>query len=294
MTSQQKTMQAHSDPEPQSVLIEKTPEGITSIAINRPGKKNAINPPTAKKLHQAFLDFEQDPSQKVAIFYGTGGTFCSGFDLTELAKWEKPSSPNNPSSGSGRNTQDTITGSYFQRVQGRNQAPLGPARMQIEKPVVCAISGHAVAGGTELSLLGDIRVVEEDAIFGIFNRRLGVPLLDGGTVRLQAVIGLGRALDILLTGRAVGAKEAVNIGLATKVVAKGESYHEAMKIAKVLASYPQEGLNVDRKSCYNAAYDAHSFQDAISYEFDGGVRVSDLAITKAMKFKDSKVRQSKL
>ncbi|KAK2825730.1 hypothetical protein FQN49_007421 [Arthroderma sp. PD_2] len=274
-----------SDPEPHSILVEKTPDGVTTIGINRPGKRNAINPPTATKLRAAFLDFEKDPSQKICVFHGTGGTFCAGFDLGELRKWEKPSDYKDDRSQPDRHEKrDSITRSHFKPVQGRNEAPLGPGRMQIEKPVICAISGHAVAGGMELSLLADLRVVEEDAIFGIFSRRFGVPLLDGGTVRLQEIIGLGRALDILLTGRPVGATEAVHIGLAAKVVPRGEAFKEAMKLAQSLAAVPQECLNADRKACYHAAYNSPSFEDALSYEFEEAVKVSDLAIKKAMNF----------
>lgn len=275
-----------SDPEPDSIVVEKTADGVTTIGINRPGRRNAINPPTATKLRAAFLDFERDSSQKICVFHGIGGTFCSGFDLSELRKWDKPTeskdSAANTESGGGGN--GSITRTHFKPVKGRNEAPLGPGRMQIEKPVICAISGHAVAGGMELSLLADIRVVEEDAIFGIFSRRFGVPLLDGGTVRLQEIIGLGRALDILLTGRPVGATEALHIGLAAKVVPKGDAFQEAMKMARALAAVPQECLNADRKACYHAAYNSPSFEDALSYEFEEAVKVSDLAINKAMNF----------
>ncbi|KAF3479746.1 enoyl-CoA hydratase/carnithine racemase [Arthroderma uncinatum] len=280
MNNSQPPRMPPSDPEPHSILVEKTAGGVTTIGINRPDRKNAINPPTATKLRAAFLDFEKDPSQKICVFYGTGGTFCSGFDLGELRKWEKPAEDQD----SSKRRDSSITRSHFKPVQGRNEAPLGPGRMQIEKPVICAISGHAVAGGMELSLLADIRVVEEDAIFGIFSRRFGVPLLDGGTVRLQEIIGLGRALDILLTGRPVAATEAMHIGLAAKVVPKGEAFKEAMKMAQSLAAVPQECLNADRKACYHAAYNSPSFEDALSYEFEEAVKVSDLAIHKAMNF----------
>ncbi|EFR00915.1 carnitinyl-CoA dehydratase [Nannizzia gypsea CBS 118893] len=284
-----------SDPEPNSIVVEKTADGVTTIGINRPGRRNAINPPTATKLRAAFLDFERDSSQKICVFHGIGGTFCSGFDLSELRKWDKPTesrdAASKPESSDGTNSsshnnggKSSITRTHFKPVKGRNEAPLGPGRMQIEKPVICAISGHAVAGGMELSLLADIRVVEEDAIFGIFSRRFGVPLLDGGTVRLQEIIGLGRALDILLTGRPVGATEALHIGLAAKVVPKGDAFQEAMKMARALAAVPQECLNADRKACYHAAYNSPSFEDALSYEFEEAVKVSDLAIKKAMNF----------
>ena len=145
--------------------------------------------------------------------------------------------------------------------------------MQIRKPVITAVSGYAVAGGLELSLLGDIRVVEEDAVFGVFCRRFGVPLIDGGTVRLQAIVGLGRALDMILTGRAVTAQEALQMGLANRVVLKGQAEVEAMNIARQLLQFPQACMNIDRANCYYATYDATSFEDALSHEFDEGVKV---------------------
>jgi len=145
--------------------------------------------------------------------------------------------------------------------------------MQIKKPVICAVSGYAVAGGLELSLLGDIRVAEEDAIFGVFCRRFGVPLIDGGTVRLQAIVGLGRALDMILTGRGVPAQEALQMGLANRVVPKGQALAEATKIARQLLTFPQACMNVDRSNCYYSAYNASSFEDALKNEFDQGVKV---------------------
>ena len=148
---------------------------------------------------------------------------------------------------------------------------MGPSRLQIKKPVITAVSGWAVAGGTELSLLGDMRVVEEDAHFGIFCRRWGVPLLDGGTVRLQAIVGLGRAQDMILTGRPVGAQEALSFGLANRVVPKGKAYEEALNIAKELLRFPQDCMNADRTSCYYACYQATSMGDALRFEFTNGL-----------------------
>ncbi|KAI1943744.1 putative ribokinase [Ophidiomyces ophidiicola] len=277
------------------ILIEtRTSDGITTIGINRPHRKNAINPPTAKKLYEAFLDFESDPQQKVCVLHGVGGTFSAGFDLSELIEWDRPA-PMSRATSDDRCTQrsDSITRSKFRPVKGRNAGPLGPSRMQISKPVICAVSGHCVAGGLELSLIADMRVVEDDVVFGVFSRRFGIPLLDGGTVRLPAVIGLGRAMDITLTGRPVGAHEAFHMGLANRLVPKGQAYQEAMKLAELLVSFPQECLNADRDSCYYAAYHAQSLEDALSYEFEGGVKVADLAIRDALKFVRGK-RQSKL
>jgi len=163
--------------------------------------------------------------------------------------------------------------------------------MQIKKPVISAVSGYAVAGGLELSLLGDIRVAEEDAIFGVFCRRFGVPLIDGGTVRLQAIIGLGRALDMILTGRGVGAQEALMMGLANRVVPKGKALEEAQNIAEALIQFPQACMNVDRESCYYAAYNAKSFEDALSHEFDQGIKVVEKeSVAGAVRFSNGEGR----
>jgi enoyl-CoA hydratase/carnithine racemase len=252
------------DNEPDAVQVSKTPEGITTITINRPRRRNAIDGPSGKKLTDAFLAFENDPNQKVCVFYGANGTFCAGFDLHEVAKFEEHS----PGYTGPRIGQT-------ERVQGRNIGPIGPSRMQIQKPVISAVSGYAVAGGLELSLLGDIRVAEEDAVFGVFCRRWGVPLVDGGTVRLQAIVGIGRALDMILTGRGVGAQEALAMGLANRVVPKGKALEEATKIARQLVTFPQGCMNTDRASCYYAAYNAGSFEDALSFEYDNGIKVID-------------------
>lgn len=266
------------------MLVNKSTEGIMTIGINRPHKKNAINRLAAQSLQDSFLDFERDPSQKVCVFYGTGGNFSTGFDLSEISDWEEI-----PGSKPGDTTR-----AHFEPVRGRNEGPLGPSRMQIEKPVICAISGFAVAGGTELSLLADIRVVEEDAMFGILSRRIGVPLLDGGTVRLQAVVGLSRALEILLTGRTVGAKEACKIGLANKVVKRGKAFDEAMGIARRIASFPQECVNADRASCYYSAYNAFSLEDGLSYEYEEAVKIADFAIRRAIEFTKHRSLRSNL
>ncbi|CAI7641716.1 unnamed protein product [Penicillium viridicatum] len=220
--------------------------GISVVAINRPDRKNAVDPLTAKALYEAILVFEDDPKQKA---------------------------------------NDDTPGDNLQPINGRNLGPMGPSRLIIKKPVICAISGYAVAGGLELSLLADMRVVEEDAVFGVFCRRWGVPLIDGGTVRLQAIVGLGRALDMILTGRPVGAQEALTMGLASRVVPKGESLKEAIGIARQLITFPELCLNTDRQSCYYSAYEASSFQDAMSQEFNAGSKViSQEAIAGAAKF----------
>ncbi|KAH7133083.1 enoyl-CoA hydratase/isomerase family protein [Dactylonectria estremocensis] len=240
----------------EAVLTETTAEGITIISINRPHRRNAVDPATAQKLYDAILGFENDPKQKIGILTGVGGTFCAGADLHEVAQMADSS-----------NGQ-----SHLLPFDGHSIGPTGPSRMQIKKPFICAVAGYAVAGGLELSLLGDLRIVEEDAVLGVFCRRWGVPLIDGGTVRLQAIVGLGRALDMILTGRPVGAQEALGMGLATRVVPKGEALGEAIRLAKQLLAFPEYCMNLDRKSCYYSAYDATSFEDAMRQEYNSGVK----------------------
>ncbi|OQE04633.1 hypothetical protein PENVUL_c031G06007 [Penicillium vulpinum] len=225
--------------------------GISLIAINRPNRKNAVDPSTAKALYEAILVFENDLKQKVCVLTGAGGSFCAGADLHSVAQ-----------------ANNDTPGDNLQPVDGRNLGPMGPSRLIIKKPVICAISGYAVAGGLELSLLADMRVVEEDTVFGVFCRRWGVPLIDGGTVRLQAIVGLGRALDMILTGRPVSAQEALAMGLASRLI-----------------TFPELCLNTDRQSCYYSAYEASSFQDAMYQEFNAGSKViSQEAIAGATKF----------
>lgn len=253
------------------VEVSKTNEGITTITLNRPHRRNAIDHSTAEKLYHAILDFENDEIQKIGILYGAGGTFCAGFDLHEVAKAST-------STAKGSDEGDSqYKGPRFNveadRVQGRNAGPIGPSRLQVRKPLISAVAGYAVAGGLELSLIADLRVAEEDAIFGVFCRRFGVPLIDGGTVRLQAIVGLGRALDMILTGRAVTAQEGLQMGLVNRIVGKGEALAEAVKIARQLLAFPQMCMNVDRASCYYAAYNATSFEDALKNEFKNGESV---------------------
>jgi enoyl-CoA hydratase/carnithine racemase len=223
--------------------------GITTITLDRKSRRNAVDPSTARQLYDAFLKFEADETQKVCVFHGANSTFCAGADLQAFA-----------------NTSSQ-TATHFGPVEGRNIAPMGPSRMHIRKPVICAVSGYAVAGGLELSLIADMRIVEEDAVFGVFCRRFGVPLIDGGTVRLQAIVGLGRAMDMILTGRPVGAQEALSMGLANRVVPRGKALEEAMKLADQLLNFPQLCMNKDRQSAYYAAYEAKGFEDAMGFEF---------------------------
>lgn len=266
-----------SDSELQSVLTSTTLSGITTITINRPDRRNAVDTPTARKLYAAFQAFDADPNQKICVFNGAAGTFCAGADLHALARWDNQA-------------ELLINGIPSPVTQRISQGPMGPSRMQLSKPVICAVAGYAVAGGLELSLLGDMRIVEEDAIFGVFCRRWGVPLIDGGTVRLQAIVGLGRALDMILTGRPVDAREALTMGLANRVVPKGQSLAAAVELAEQLLVFPQGCMNVDRESCYRSAFDARSFQKAMANEFERGQTVMAEALSGAGQFSGGKGR----
>ncbi|KAF2996274.1 hypothetical protein E8E13_004849 [Curvularia kusanoi] len=268
---------ASTDEEPFAVGYIPTPTGITTISINRAARRNAVNPATAQKLYDAFLQFENDSTQKVCVFHGENGTFCAGADLQELAS-------------TGQTTRPDLD-----QVSNRNLGPMGPSRLQVKKPVICAVAGYAVAGGLELSLLGDMRIVEEDAVFGVFCRRFGVPLIDGGTVRLQAIVGLGRAMDMILTGRAVSAQEALSMGLANRVVQKGKAVEEAMRVAEMLVKFPQACMNRDRDSCYFAAYEARSFENALDYEYSRGIGiVKEEGLDGAKRFTAGQGRAGKL
>jgi enoyl-CoA hydratase len=196
---------------------------VLMVTINRPQVRNAVDRATAEDLAAAFRDFDTDATLSVAVLTGAGGFFCAGADLRAVAEL---------------------------RAEEDGDAPLGVSRMLLSKPVIAAVEGHAVAGGLELALWCDLRVAAEDAIFGVFCRRLAVPLMDGGTIRLPRLIGQGRALDLILTGRPVGAAEALRIGLADRVVPAGEALGAAMALARELAALPQTCLRSDRLSAY--------------------------------------------
>jgi enoyl-CoA hydratase len=199
---------------------------VTTVILDRPDMKNAVDRPTAEALADAFRAFDADPDARVGVLWGEHGVFCAGADLKALA------------------------GGQPNRVAPDGDGPMGPSRMVLGKPVIAAIAGHAVAGGLELALWCDLRIVEADAVLGVFCRRWGVPLIDGGTIRLPRLIGLGRALDLILTGRAVDAAEALAIGLATRVVARGTARAAAETLAAELARLPQAALRGDRLSAY--------------------------------------------
>lgn len=201
---------------------------VLTVTIDRPHVRNAVDGPTAAALAAAFREFDVDDSLDVAILHGAGGVFCAGADLTALA----PDDPRRP------------------RAASDGDAPLGVSRLLLSKPVIAAVEGHAVAGGLELALWCDLRVAADGAVFGVFCRRFGVPLMDGGTIRLPRLIGHGRALDLILTGRAVGAHEALAMGLVDRVVAAGSALASAQQLAEQLAALPQTCLRSDRFSAY--------------------------------------------
>ena len=207
---------------------------VTTVIIDRPAARNAVDRPTAEALAQAFLEFERDDKALAAVLWGAGGTFCAGADLKGVAD--------------GRGNRVTVLKEKYNPLIA--DAPMGPTRMRLSKPVIAAVSGYAVAGGLELALWCDLRVAEDDATFGVFCRRWGVPLIDGGTVRLPRLIGQSRALDMILTGRPVGAMEAFAMGLANRVVPKGEARKAAETLAHDIAKFPQRCLKGDRLSVY--------------------------------------------
>ena len=221
---------------------------ITIVTIQRPDVRNAVDGETACCLAEAFRAFDDDPDSDVAVLYGDHGTFCAGADLKAIA------------SGTGGNA-----------LSADGDGPMGPSRMLLRKPVIAAIAGHAVAGGLELALWCDLRVVERSATMGVYCRRWGVPLIDGGTVRLPRLIGHSRALDLILTGRAVDAQEALQIGLANRVVPDGEALAAALELAAQLSRFPQVCLRSDRLSAYEQ-WDM-AMTDAMRNEFNRGLAV---------------------
>uniref|UniRef100_UPI003D93AE5B crotonase/enoyl-CoA hydratase family protein n=1 Tax=Gordonia sp. B7-2 TaxID=3420932 RepID=UPI003D93AE5B len=226
-------------------VVVRTDGEVSIVGINRPEVRNAVDRRTAHDLADAFRAFDADPGQSVAVLYGEGGTFCAGADLKAIAAGD----PN--------------------RVDPEGDAPMGVSRMRLSKPVIAAISGHAVAGGLELACWADLRVADDDAVLGVFCRRWGVPLIDGGTVRLPRLIGHSRAMDLVLTGRAVSADEALSFGLVNRVVPHGKSLDRAVELARELAALPQACLRHDRMSMLEQG--GFDTADAMRNEFAHGL-----------------------
>lgn len=232
---------------------------VTTVILHRPEARNAVDGPTAAALVDAFREFDADPAAAVAVLWGDGGTFCAGADLKAL--------------GTERSNRVTEDG----------DGPMGPTRMRLTKPVIAAISGYAVAGGLELALWCDMRVAEQDSTFGVFCRRWGVPLIDGGTIRLPRIIGTGRAMEMVLTGRAVAATEALRIGLVNRVVPNGESRNAAEQLATELAALPQTCLRSDRMSLLEQ--DGMDEETALRNEYRHGLTaLADGALAGAQRF----------
>ncbi|RME21623.1 MAG: crotonase/enoyl-CoA hydratase family protein [Deltaproteobacteria bacterium] len=249
-------------PDPSAPAVHVERDGpVTTVILDRPAVRNAVDRETADALAAAFRDFDADDDAHVAVLWGAGGTFCAGADLQAIA--------------AGRGN----------RVAPDGDGPMGPTRQYLSKPVIAAIAGHAVAGGLELALWCDLRVAEEDAILGVFCRRFGVPLIDGGTVRLPRIIGLGRALDLVLTGRPVDAPEALAMGLVNRVVPTGQARAEAEALAHRIAAFPQTCLRGDRASIYEGL--ALPLDDALQVELAHGLRALESeALAGARRFAD--------
>lgn len=233
--------------EPRDAVTVEHDGAVTIVTLSRAHARNAVDRPTAEALAMAFARFDADPASSVAVLHGAHGHFCAGADLKALTDAAR------------RN-----------RLEADGDAPMGPTRMLLSKPVVAAVSGFAVAGGLELALWCDLRVVEQSATLGVFCRRFGVPLIDGGTVRLPRLIGLSHALDLILTGRPVAADEALRIGLANRVVPHGASRAAAVALAHALAGLPQTCLRSDRRSTYEQS--GLTIDEALAHEFALGMR----------------------
>ena len=242
-------------------------ERVTLVSLSRPEVRNAVDGATAAALAQAFREFDSDEQSDVAVLYGDYGTFCAGADLKAVAAED------------GMNS-----------LSIKGDGPMGPSRMVLGKPVIAAIAGHAVAGGLELALWCDLRVVEQSAVLGVYCRRWGVPLIDGGTVRLPRLIGHSRAMDLILTGRGVSAEEALQMGLANRVVADGTALDAALALAQQLAQFPQKCLRSDRLSAYEQW--GLQLEDALGNEFQRGMQViaSRETVTGASRFAAGKGR----
>jgi len=258
---------------------------VTVVTLERPDVRNAVDAATARALYAAFLAFEADDAARVAVFHGAHGHFCAGWDLIAGAAL---------AGSGGTGPQDPLSGLEFSPQDCEAPGPLGPmgpSRLLLSKPVIAAVSGAAVAGGMELALWCDMRVMEEDAYFGVFCRRFGVPLIDGGTVRLPRLIGMGRALDLILTGRKVEAVEALQMGLCNRVVPSGQALIAALALAQQLSEFPQATMRADRLSAY-AQWDL-PLPQALHQEWQRGKKCIEDGLQGALRFAAGSGRHGK-
>ena len=255
-------------------------DGITVVTLNRPEVRNAVDADTAHALHAAFLAFDDDPASRGAVFHGAHGHFCAGWDLQAGARLH----------AAGVDGK-ALTHLDWAPDAERPLGPMGPSRLLLSKPVIAAISGAAVAGGMELALWCDLRVMEADAYFGVYCRRFGVPLIDGGTVRLPRLIGMGHAMDLILTGRKVEAEEALRIGLCNRVAPPGRALETALTLARQLAGFPQATMNADRLSAYRQA--GLPLAAALHQEWAAGRACLDDALAGAARFAAGEGRHGK-
>jgi enoyl-CoA hydratase len=240
-----------------SVRIENSEDGeIWTVTIDRPEVRNAVDGPTARALADAFRAFDADATARVAVLTGAGGHFCAGADLRTVASGSSAGELGAAANGLALALDDDMSA----------DGPMGPSRLELTKPVIAAVEGYAVAGGLELAVWCDLRVAATTATFGVFCRRFGVPLVDGGTVRLPRLIGESRAMDLILTGRAVGADEALTLGLANRVVDEGDALRSALELARQIVAFPQQCMRNDRLSA-RRQHGAPTLRDALAQEF---------------------------
>jgi len=257
-----------------NVLVEHL-DAVTVVTLNRPDVRNAVDTPTAHALYDAFRAFDDDPHARVAVFHGAHGHFCAGWDLQFGAQLAT----------AGQASEHRLLSDLDYPATASSpgpRGPMGPSRLMLSKPVIAAVSGAAVAGGMELALWCDLRVMEEDAYFGVFCRRFGVPLIDGGTVRLPRLIGMGHAMDLILTGRKVEASESLQMGLCNRVVPAGQARDAALALARQLSDFPQATMLADRTSAYTQ-WDL-PLEDALRQEWARGRSCIAEGLQGAMRF----------
>jgi len=262
---------------------------VTVVTLSRPDVRNAVDADTARQLFEAFVEFDSDPQARVAVFHGAHGHFCAGWDLQAGARLSQEYA------GAADLFSDLnfTSADYLQQGQvvPGPQGPMGPSRLMLSKPVIAAVSGAAVAGGMELALWCDMRVMEEDAYFGVYCRRFGVPLIDGGTVRLPRLIGMGHAMDLILTGRKVEPAEAQAMGLCNRVVPTGQGLQTAIALAEQLSGFPQQTMLADRASAY-AQWDL-DMPHALQQEWERGKQCIAQGLEGAARFSSGAGRHGK-